>query len=120
MILNTIMYGSPLNVMALVIRTKSVEFMPLSLTLGTLFCSATWGLYGIWIGDINIYLPNIAGIALGLVQVVLYSVYSGFCSKLSTPADDSFVLLADSRVPAHEDGEERERELNDQLVIKSD
>ncbi|KAJ1377119.1 SWEET sugar transporter [Sesbania bispinosa] len=43
------MYGSPLVVMKKVIQTKSVEFMPLPLSLCTFLASALWLTYGILI-----------------------------------------------------------------------
>lgn len=72
---NTLMYGSPLSVMFLVIKTKSVEFMPLPLTVMTSVCCITWGLYAFYVGDIFIGIPNYAGIVLCLFQYILYATY---------------------------------------------
>ncbi|KAJ8611430.1 hypothetical protein CTAYLR_009013 [Chrysophaeum taylorii] len=73
--LNIIMYASPLNVACMVIRTKSVEFMPLSLTVGTLTCSACWTAYSYALGDLFIFLPSILGVLLAFFQLILYSCY---------------------------------------------
>jgi hypothetical protein len=51
---NTGMYASPLSAMATVVRTQSVEFMPLPLTLGTIWCSLAWGAYAFYVGDLFI------------------------------------------------------------------
>lgn len=77
---NGIMYAAPLSVMCLVIRTASVEFMPLGLTLGTFASSVCWTAYSLWVGDVYIGLPNLAGLVLGLMQIALYVRY-GCCSK---------------------------------------
>jgi solute carrier family 50 protein (sugar transporter) len=45
------MYGAPLSVMMEVIRTKSVEFMPLPLIAMSFLNSAVWTLYGLYVQD---------------------------------------------------------------------
>jgi len=47
-VLTTIMYGAPLSVMWEVVRTKSVEFMPLPLSAMSFLNSAVWSLYGFY------------------------------------------------------------------------
>jgi hypothetical protein len=74
-ILNIMVYGSPLSVMRQVIQTKSVAFMPLSLTCGTLLCSSVWGVYAILVDDWNVLVPSCLGVALGISQLVLYFYY---------------------------------------------
>jgi len=72
---NTLMYGSPLSIMFQVIQTKSVEFMPLPLTIMTSFSCITWGLYAFYVGDIFIGIPNYIGILLCILQYILYGTY---------------------------------------------
>jgi hypothetical protein len=69
------MYSSPLAVMSTVVRTRSVEFMPLGLSLGTLGCAASWSVFAIYVGDATILIPNILGVALALAQLALYARY---------------------------------------------
>ena len=64
------MYAAPLNVVRLVARTKSVEFMPLGLTVGTLACSVAWTAYALLVADLSILVPNLCGDVLGVVEVL--------------------------------------------------
>jgi len=61
-----------------VIRTKSVEFMPLSVSLGSLISSSTWTAYGLYVGDLWITWPNVVGIAVCLFALGIYCSYSGY------------------------------------------
>ncbi|KAJ8600678.1 hypothetical protein CTAYLR_007433 [Chrysophaeum taylorii] len=69
------MYASPLNVAKRVVETKSVEFMPLALSVGSLICSSCWAAFGFSVGDFFIFVPNFGGVLLALTQLVLYAIY---------------------------------------------
>ncbi|XP_010542326.1 PREDICTED: bidirectional sugar transporter SWEET2 [Tarenaya hassleriana] len=71
------MFASPLFVINLVIRTKSVEFMPFYLSLSTFLMSVSFFLYGLFNNDAFIFMPNGIGTVLGIVQLVLYFHYHG-------------------------------------------
>eukprot|EP00850_Spirogloea_muscicola_P022242 SM000284S10662 [mRNA] locus=s284:12261:14442:+ [translate_table: standard] len=75
-VFTVVMYGSPLSAMAMVVRTWSVEFMPLPLSALGAACSASWLAYGLYVRDIVVTLPNAAGCLLGLLQLVLYAAVS--------------------------------------------
>ncbi|KAK7257127.1 hypothetical protein RIF29_30868 [Crotalaria pallida] len=75
------MFASPLFIINLVIRTKSVEFMPFYLSLSTFLMSASFFLYGFLSDDAFIYVPNGIGTLLGLIQLVLYCHYNRSSSK---------------------------------------
>lgn len=66
------MFASPLFAINLVIRTKSVEFMPFYLSLSTFLMSTSFLLYGLFNDDVFIYVPNGIGTVLGITQLVLY------------------------------------------------
>jgi hypothetical protein len=63
--------------MGTVVRTRSVEFMPLGLSLATLLCAAAWSVYAVYVGDATILVPNIMGVALASAQLALYARYCG-------------------------------------------
>ncbi|WOL18423.1 bidirectional sugar transporter SWEET2a-like isoform X2 [Canna indica] len=77
------MFASPLFIISLVIKTKSVEFMPFYLSLATFLMSISFFAYGMLLHDFFIYIPNGIGTVLGVVQLVLYAYYSRKSSAAS-------------------------------------
>ncbi|CAA2982777.1 bidirectional sugar transporter SWEET2-like isoform X2 [Olea europaea var. sylvestris] len=69
------MLASPLFIINLVIKTRSVEFMPFYLSLSTFLMSTSFLLYGIFSFDPFIYAPNGIGTVLAIIQLVLFSYY---------------------------------------------
>ncbi|XP_031407051.1 bidirectional sugar transporter SWEET2-like isoform X2 [Punica granatum] len=67
----------------LVIRTRSVEFMPFYLSLSTFLMSTSFLMYGILNGDIFVFLPNGIGTLLGMTQLLLYCYYKSSGSESS-------------------------------------
>ncbi|KAM3238237.1 bidirectional sugar transporter SWEET1a-like [Capsicum annuum] len=65
------MYGSPLSVMRLVIKSKSVEYLSLSVFI----CSILWSIFALLGKDPFILVPNGIGTLLGAVQLILYAIY---------------------------------------------
>ncbi|XP_058210276.1 bidirectional sugar transporter SWEET2 [Rhododendron vialii] len=69
------MFASPLFVINLVIRTRSVEYMPFYLSLSTFLMSTAFFVYGMLNYDPFVYLPNGIGTILGIVQLALFFYY---------------------------------------------
>ena len=78
------MFASPLFIINLVIRTKSVEFMPFYLSLATFLMSISFFGYGMLLHDFFIYIPNGIGTVLAIIQLLLYANYSKKSREEST------------------------------------
>ncbi|KAG0486540.1 hypothetical protein HPP92_008635 [Vanilla planifolia] len=69
------MYAAPLSVMKTVIKTKSVEYMPLFLSLASFCNGLCWTVYSLLRFDINILIPNGIGLVFSVTQLVMHVMY---------------------------------------------
>ncbi|KAM0979574.1 hypothetical protein ACFX13_015696 [Malus domestica] len=74
-VFNILMYVSPLTVMGIVIKTKSVKYMPFYLSLANFFNGVIWLVYSLLKLDINILIPNGLGTISGALQLILYAAF---------------------------------------------
>ncbi|KAL2612362.1 hypothetical protein R1flu_024054 [Riccia fluitans] len=80
-IFSIIMYASPLRAMKMVIQTKSVTFMPFTLSAILLLNGLVWSLYAFLVKDIYVAIPNGVGAIFGIIQILLYLVYMNKSKK---------------------------------------
>ncbi|KAM0888375.1 hypothetical protein ACQ4PT_028418 [Festuca glaucescens] len=76
------MYAAPLSVMKMVIQTKSVEYMPLFMSLASLACGISWTAYALIKFDIYITIPNVLGVLFAVGQVIMYAIYYKSTQKI--------------------------------------
>lgn len=67
--------AAPLSVMRRVIKTKSVQYMPLSLSFCLFLNGLTWLAYALCLKDLYLTITNGVGVSLGVLQLALYSLY---------------------------------------------
>ncbi|GFP92930.1 bidirectional sugar transporter sweet1 [Phtheirospermum japonicum] len=82
------MYASPLAVMRVVIKTKSVEYMPFLLSLFVFLSATCWLVYGLIGKDIFILVPNALGSVFGAMQLTLYAIYCKMKGENKKPTMD--------------------------------
>lgn len=101
-LLNTLMYGAPLNAARRVLATKSVEFMPPGLMIGGFLSSATWTVYAVSVGDLMVFIPNFLGDLLALAQFAIYASYGPSLFGKSAFVMHTDTLLAPRRFSGDE------------------
>lgn len=82
------MYAAPLGAMRTVVKTRSVEYMPFSLSFFLFLNGGVWSVYSLLVKDYFIGIPNAIGFVLGTAQLVLYMAYRKATPPAARRKDD--------------------------------
>lgn len=87
------MFGSPLAALRTVLEMKSAKSIPLPFTLATVLNCFLWSVFGVLEkNDVNIYIPNLLGLAFGVAQVALKLIYGDGMGNVRS--EDNLDLVA--------------------------
>ncbi|XP_021639277.1 bidirectional sugar transporter N3-like [Hevea brasiliensis] len=103
-------YAAPLSIMRLVVKTKSVEYMPFSLSLALTICATCWLGYGLAVDDYFIATPNVLGFLLGLVQMILYLIYKNRKNEILPKTNSQELAISEHQT--RKDGNSNKTSLN--------
>ena len=81
MIFNVLMYAAPGEKIVKVFKTRQYNLIPIFSTIGGLFCSLCWLMFGVYKGDTNLIIPNALGLFFAILQVIVYIIF--YCKKKS-------------------------------------
>nr|XP_043610535.1 bidirectional sugar transporter SWEET10-like [Erigeron canadensis] len=97
---------APLGVLKKVFKSKSVEFMPILLTVALTINAVVWFFYGLLLRDFNIAIPNVLGFTFGVVQMILYCVFKNKHRAMSKVIvgnlEEEIGNLEEQKIPAED------------------
>ncbi|GMY15181.1 bidirectional sugar transporter SWEET12-like [Fagus crenata] len=115
-------FAAPLSIMRVVIRTKSVEFMPFNLSFFLTLSAIMWLLYGVLQKDLYVALPNILGLIFGVLQMVLYQIFKNYKTLMEdqklpeSKADIVNLSTSEIQVCSHPNSDENVHDQTDHDV----
>lgn len=75
-------YGSPMERIMHVLRTKSVASIPINMCVMGAITNAVWLVYSVLISDLFVLVPNAICLVLTTTQIVLYTRYKKYSSNV--------------------------------------
>ncbi|KGN46429.1 bidirectional sugar transporter N3 [Cucumis sativus] len=117
-------FAAPLSILRQVMTTKSVEFMPFTLSFFLTLSAIMWFAYGLLLNDICIAIPNVVGFILGLLQMVVYAIYRKrkivIMEEKKQPEQVVLKSIAVSEVFAMKKPNGNDAQLKEVIIIKQE
>ena len=82
MIFNVLMYAAPGEKMYTVCKTGNYELIPIWSTIGAAACSGCWLIYGLYLLDSNVIIPNVLGVICAIIQIIVFYIFKGKEKKI--------------------------------------
>ena len=76
MIFNIILYGSPGQNLITVFKTGNHNLIPIVSSVVGFLCSSTWTVWGFLNTNKNVIIPNILGVLLSIIQILVWLYFS--------------------------------------------
>jgi|UniRef100_K3XCN9 solute carrier family 50 protein (sugar transporter) len=73
--ISVLLYASPFATPVRVIKTKSVATIPIAMVVVGAVSNSLWVIYGFYISDMIVVIPNTICVAFGCVQTIVYVIY---------------------------------------------
>lgn len=77
MIFNILMYAGPLEKLGTVCKTGNYTLIPILSVVLTICNSCCWTIFGLGVKNPQTYIPNIIGIGLGIIEIILWFYFKG-------------------------------------------
>jgi hypothetical protein len=74
-VFNILMYAAPGEKIYTVFKTGNYELIPIWSTIGACACSGAWLIYGLYLPDFLVILPNALGIIAAIIQIIVYMTF---------------------------------------------
>lgn len=71
-VINILMYVAPGAKILTAIKKYSIKLIPIHISVLGALCSLFWAIYGIFISDITVIIPNVFGLTFSLMQVLAW------------------------------------------------